>query len=745
MTFTRVPELERLDAALHMARLGGASYAREMLHGDVSALMAESLRALEEGDLTALADYPKRVRLARAALSALHSLELPVGPATHALPGLGLAQHRQRTVQGGASRGDAAGRPIVGFLHVALLDGWEAAAVELRDSIQQSGLARRCERLFVNLVGDRDIGHVFSDDNWEMLARDKVVEHCEFPALRHLWSWCHDHDCLVFYAHTKGLVTERQCRTVRDWRRLMTYFVVGEHERCIRALDGFDVCGVNWHTRPWPHFSGNFWWATSEYVRTLPDPSEFAWSVDNRLWCERWIGSNRAVQVACLHESDVDHYRQPYPAERYDHSFDQLLQVELTEAWRLPSGWHGLENRIQEQLADVWPISTIVEIGVDYGYSLFSLAAMAPFAKVIGVDAYDAQPAAEHERMSRLGGQAVLGTPEAEAWVQRYLPQFPNARLLKATSADAAEILSNPIDVLHLDAVTTHDDVAQQFALWEPKVRAGGCIMFHDTVSYANEVGRFFAQLPGKKTHVADHNGLGFWYKPKPPPIHLAVDHRSAVRSEGNCLLSLLIPTLPSRRQCLARLLENLYGQVDSASLHDRVEILTYLDNGEVTVGAKRNALMAQARGMFVAFIDDDDVVDDEYVQLVCAVIETHPDIDCIGFVGELHWAGVGVEPTIYSLAYGEWKDVGEIVGYCVRMRPPQHINPMRREIAVLFPFPEVSYAEDLSRSSELVRSGVLQREYFIGHRNMYTYQFDPRRTETQREQFAAADGRQAG
>ena len=79
--------------------------------------------------------------------------------------------------------------------------------------------------------------------------------------------------------------------------------------------------------------------------------------------------------------------------------------------------------------------------------------------------------------------------------------------------------------------------------------------------------------------------------------------------------LSILIPTLESRRELFAGMMAALESQVARDGLADRVEILCQLDDGTMPIGTKRNRLMERARGRFLAFVDDDDELDAERVR----------------------------------------------------------------------------------------------------------------------------------
>ncbi len=101
-------------------------------------------------------------------------------------------------------------------------------------------------------------------------------------------------------------------------------------------------------------------------------------------------------------------------------------------------------------------------------------------------------------------------------------------------------------------------------------------------------------------------------------------------------LLSILIPTLESRRALFGRISATLQMQIHACGWDDRIEILSMADAGELPTGTKRNALMRRARGEFIASVDDDDDVSEQYVELVGGALLAHPDVDCLGIRGEV-------------------------------------------------------------------------------------------------------------
>jgi hypothetical protein len=174
-------------------------------------------------------------------------------------------------------------------------------------------------------------------------------------------------------------------------------------------------------------------------------------------------------------------------------------------------------------------------------------------------------------------------------------------------------------------------------------------------------------------------------------------------------LFSILIPTLRSRRDQFQKLHTKLTGQIREHSLDQEVEIASFVDDGEHSVGFKRNRLIEQANGLFVAFVDDDDDVSDEYVPLICRTVKENPEIDCIGIKGQITFRGKHPRIFIHSVRYQDYFTSGGVY-----FRPPYHLNPIRRDIARRYRFEDISYSEDIDWAMRLCRDRALRREVFL-------------------------------
>lgn len=196
-------------------------------------------------------------------------------------------------------------------------------------------------------------------------------------------------------------------------------------------------------------------------------------------------------------------------------------------------------------------------------------------------------------------------------------------------------------------------------------------------------------------------------------------------------VLSLCICTVPARRAQLERLLEHLWAQIlrlpgdlahpykpeVSAGYARTVEILVDAREG-ITIGEKRQNLYERARGHFVISVDDDDWVSHDYVARILTALCKNPDADCASLVGVMTTSGEDPKKFEHSIKYTEWanKEIYE--------RTPNHLNAVRRELALQVGFPSKNHAEDHSFSTRL--RPLLKSEASIGSTPAYLYWFIP-------------------
>lgn len=158
----------------------------------------------------------------------------------------------------------------------------------------------------------------------------------EFPTLTYIKEIVDNEqqESYVGYIHMKGS-SQVHSVEVQDWRKLLEYFIIDKHLQCINELgNGIDIVGVNFiDAHIGKHFSGNFWWARSKYLKTLPHlplprsidkgkKSPFTnqiytdsnWRYDH----EKWITSG-SYKHKELFNSRINHYTTRFPSTFYHH------------------------------------------------------------------------------------------------------------------------------------------------------------------------------------------------------------------------------------------------------------------------------------------------------------------------------------------------------------------------------------------------------------------------------------------
>jgi glycosyltransferase involved in cell wall biosynthesis len=195
-------------------------------------------------------------------------------------------------------------------------------------------------------------------------------------------------------------------------------------------------------------------------------------------------------------------------------------------------------------------------------------------------------------------------------------------------------------------------------------------------------------------------------------------------------LLSILIPSIPSRQELRATLVARLEAQIRSMGVPSVAEVIVFEDDKSLSVGAKRNKLLREALGEFVAFVDDDDDVSDDYVSQIFGAVEgSRPagGVDCIGMRGIITVNGGAPRQVHYSLAN---KSAFNSEG--VYFRSPGHLNPIRRALLAGYAFPEVNVGEDADFSDRLLAARTLKKEAFVD-KVLYHYRYSSTGTETQK------------
>lgn len=185
----------------------------------------------------------------------------------------------------------------------------------------------------------------------------------------------------------------------------------------------------------------------------------------------------------------------------------------------------------------------------------------------------------------------------------------------------------------------------------------------------------------------------------------------------ARAMLTIAVPTIDERREPFYL---PLLAHLTRLSQGRSVEILSLCDNRELSIGVKRQRLLALATGAYIAMVDDDDWVADTYVSDIVQALEKGPD--CVGF--QLKCVGLPGTKADHSLKYSKWvndvRSSPEDAGFDY-VRNPNHLNPVRLEIARAIGYVDLRNMEDRDYSIRLLASGLLRTEEYIP-KELYEY-----------------------
>lgn len=177
-------------------------------------------------------------------------------------------------------------------------------------------------------------------------------------------------------------------------------------------------------------------------------------------------------------------------------------------------------------------------------------------------------------------------------------------------------------------------------------------------------------------------------------------------------LLAILIPTIEGREAMLDRLMTILNQQVNKYA-KDVIVLINKDRIGQKTIGQKRNELTAQAIYLGAthrAFIDDDDTVTNDYLDLNMPGV--YDNYDCNSLVG-IYTVNGRKNPNkhvfIHSLKYDHWYEDAQYF-----YRSPNHLNCVSLAKCGHILFPESNFGEDGQWSERVHAAGCLKTEYEI-------------------------------
>ena len=179
---------------------------------------------------------------------------------------------------------------IKGFWHIYLVNHWYSIVSDQLRTMINSGLYDLCEEINIGCIGfpeekallEKLFVNVYPKLNIKYYSQEPMDY--EFPTIKLIED--DKSDYVGFYFHTKAS-TKPYDAIQNHWRVWLNESILNDwRKHCNNVSSNFDVSGVNHCLSP-DHYSGNFWWFNSKYIKHLPKINTL-----NKSWryhAEQWI------------------------------------------------------------------------------------------------------------------------------------------------------------------------------------------------------------------------------------------------------------------------------------------------------------------------------------------------------------------------------------------------------------------------------------------------------------------------
>lgn len=228
------------------------------------------------------------------------------------------------------------------FIHSCTLSLRGSAILDhLIEKLRQENLLSSFEYIFINNLGEALPHDKYPEKNIKIINSSRDTDMFENATLRliHFFSQTHP-DYKILYLHTKGVgydVNHPFYQGICDWIDFMLYCLVNKSSNCLKLLDYVDVVGCDYRNQLFfenpNHYSGNFWWATSDYIKKL-DVAILKGKYD----AEFWLFTNKPAFIN-IHTCPYGHYENAYPQKHYE----QIVEFSLTAQEEIVSSIKNLK------------------------------------------------------------------------------------------------------------------------------------------------------------------------------------------------------------------------------------------------------------------------------------------------------------------------------------------------------------------------------------------------------------------
>lgn len=161
----------------------------------------------------------------------------------------------------------------------------------------------------------------------------------------------------------------------------------------------------------------------------------------------------------------------------------------------IPTSWREHAPFAQWLVRRTLPCS-IVDLGVDYGFSTFTFA-LPGIGSVCGIDSFE--------------GDSQAGERNTEVFVRTKCRELdlPNCTILRGYFDEVAATWTTPIDILHIDGFHAYEAVKRDYETWTRFLKPNGVVLMHDTCVLNYGVKDLYHAIDLPKVNFGHCYGLG--------------------------------------------------------------------------------------------------------------------------------------------------------------------------------------------------------------------------------------------
>ena len=210
------------------------------------------------------------------------------------------------------------------YFHVCQKGDWKRSFTMIFNKIKESGLYDNVDEIRCGIVNDTGtlIPDPLLNDPKIKIIHVGYSREYERPTLLHMRNSIDMNTPMkYFYCHTKGIqwFGTRRENYIIDWINLLIYWNVEKWRDAVLELERYDTYGCNfWKNNiTYPdHYSGNFYWVTSNHLSKLNKTIEPQYHAP-----EFWIfNTTQSYNYCNAYSTGLEagaHYETPYPAHLY--------------------------------------------------------------------------------------------------------------------------------------------------------------------------------------------------------------------------------------------------------------------------------------------------------------------------------------------------------------------------------------------------------------------------------------------